>query len=128
MLGLPEAIVLAGAMIAIGMVLSAWILGRSLAAKTVPSQAAMLSFPSFSSLPPEASPVEPSGIPINAHTRLEIGTPLLANWNGLWWRAQVIDLQSDGQVRIHYTGWDSSWDETLPRERLQMDISGSVGG
>lgn len=101
MFALPEAIVLASAMIAVAIVLSAIILGRALMNRPLPSPVTMAALPPMPELPPEAAPVEPSGIPVHANTRLEIGTPLLANWNGLWWRAQVIGLQNDGQVRIH---------------------------
>jgi hypothetical protein len=83
-------------------------------------------FPSLPPLPPEAFPVDPSGIAVEPETRLEVGSMVLANWGGVWWNAEVLGLERDGGVRIHYAGWDSSWDATLPRKQLQIDISRSV--
>src|SRR5262245_7398849 len=129
MFAMPEAIIVASIIIAVGMLLSAWIVARRLSVKSpVPIQSFPMPsvLPSLVPLPPEAFPVEPSGIPVEPETSLEIGTPVLANWNGAWWRAQVIGHERDGRVRIHYVGWDSSWDTTLTRGELQMDISSSV--
>jgi len=129
MFSMPDAIVVASLLIAGGMVLSGWLLSRHRAAKfPAPAQPFPL-LPAMAALPPlsaEALPVEPSGIAVEPETRLEVGAAVLANWNGVWWRAQVIGLERDGRVRIHYAGWDSSWDETVSRGNLQMDISGSV--
>jgi hypothetical protein len=43
-------------------------------------------------------------------------------------RAQVVSVEPDGKVRIHYEGWDARWDETVPRSRLQEEKTGSSGG
>jgi hypothetical protein len=77
-------------------------------------------------LGPECMPVEPSGIPIGPNTRLEVGSPVLANWRGAWWRAQVIGFDQADQVRIHYIGWGDAWDETVQPNVLQVDISESL--
>jgi hypothetical protein len=77
-------------------------------------------------LPPEALPVEPSGIAVGPDTLVKPGAAVLANWQGLWWRAQVLSVGPADSVRIHYVGWDAMWDETVPRSALQVDISESL--
>jgi hypothetical protein len=32
----------------------------------------------------------------------------------------VLAVRDDGKVRVHWTGWDKSWDETVSRSRLRM--------
>jgi len=71
-------------------------------------------------------PVQPSGLPVGPDTPLEVGSPVLANWRGMWWRAQVVALESEDRVRIHYVGWDSRWDETVPRSSLLLDTGDSA--
>ena len=129
MFTMPEAIVVASIVLASGMVLSAWIISRRPPPRSptaAPTRPAPPAFDPRHPRPPEACPVEPSGIPVEPETRLGIGTAVLANWGGTWWRARVIGLERDGRVRIHYVGWGPSWDSTVSRGDLQMDISSSV--
>ena len=67
-------------------------------------------------------PVQPSGHPVGPDTDLQVGTPVLANWHGDWWQAQVLAPEAGGLVRIRYTGWGPSWDESVPHSRLQLDV------
>jgi hypothetical protein len=60
---------------------------------------------------------------ITEGTELKTGDKLLAEWNGTWWAAEVVQVQKDG-VKIHYVGWDKSWDEVAPRSRLRLPITG----
>jgi hypothetical protein len=60
---------------------------------------------------------------VTAETALKVGDRLLIEYHGSWWDAEVLAVQSDGQVRIRYDGFDSSWDETVPRSRLNLDAS-----
>ncbi len=63
-------------------------------------------------------PVPASGITIDDGAVLQPGQGVLVEWGGQWWSGEV--LWADGpQVRIHYLGWESSWDEVVPRSRLQ---------
>jgi hypothetical protein len=131
MLALPEALVIASLILGVALVWSAYLIARVLATKNRPAMPLFPSFPSFPPLPPlppQALPVEPSGIPVGPDTRLEEGTPVLANWRDIWWRARVVALESADRVRIHYEGWDDTWDETVPRSALQIDISESARG
>jgi hypothetical protein len=65
-----------------------------------------------------------NGIPVTAGTPLEKGQRLQAEQEGLWWAAEVMSLRPDGRVKIHYTGWASSWDEVVPRSRLRLESPG----
>lgn len=63
-------------------------------------------------------PVEPTGIEL-ALNDLSHGDSVLVLWNDAWWLGQVTHFEDDGQVGIHYCGWDKSWDEIVPLDRLQ---------
>jgi hypothetical protein len=39
-------------------------------------------------------------------------------WGGKWWAAEILRV-SGSQSLIHYTGWDSSWDEWVPASRIR---------
>jgi hypothetical protein len=67
----------------------------------------------------EGDPIS-SGNPVAASTPLGIGQKVQVQWNGQWWNGEVLAILSDGRVKIHYAGWDSSWDEAVPRSRLQL--------
>lgn len=41
-----------------------------------------------------------------------------------WWVAEVVDKHhSQGRYKIRYPGWDSRWDEWVPRTRLRWAVS-----
>jgi len=67
-------------------------------------------------------PITQTGQAIDAETPLEVGTIVCAEWRGFWWRASVVALEPNGDVRVHYDGWGERWDETVPRSRLQFAI------
>jgi hypothetical protein len=64
------------------------------------------------------------GKPVGARTTLKPGDRVQVEQIGHWWAGEVLSLEQDGHVRVHYTGWDSSWDETVPRSRLRLDAPG----
>lgn len=121
-ISVPDAIVLGSAIIAAAILIGALIVARRSSAAAQP----FLSFPSLPAMPPESLPTESSGVPVTDDTRLERGTPVLALWGNNWWRAEVVSLESNRQVKIHYQGWDASWDEIVPRSRLQLDLRESL--
>jgi hypothetical protein len=44
--------------------------------------------------------------------------PIEVEWGGSWYAAEV--LRVNGRLtQIHYTGYDSSWDEWVPAERIR---------
>jgi hypothetical protein len=67
-------------------------------------------------------PVEPSGVRVELETPLEVGSSVLAFSQARWWRAEVTALEGEEQVRIHFAGWDSSWDESVSKDSLQVDL------
>lgn len=58
--------------------------------------------------------------PVTTSTPLRVGDKVRAEWAGFWWEAEVSELHRDGRVKIHYAGWDDSWDESVPRGRLRL--------
>jgi hypothetical protein len=77
--------------------------------------------------PPPPGPICAGGIEgflqgetVTDKTRLHPGDRLNIEWNGSWWAGEVVAANSDGTVRIHYAGWDSNYDETVGRSRLQL--------
>ena len=119
MLSIPNAILLGSLIIAAAIIVSAWLLRGNTA--VAQSQGFSTAMPIPNPLPAEALPVQPSGIPVGPQTRLQPGMRVLVNWQGSWWRGEVLSVESADRVRIHYVGWDSSWDETVARSALQMD-------
>lgn len=65
------------------------------------------------------APVPQSGRAIGADFPLETGSKVLAEQCGAWWQAVVVSVEADGRATIHYEGWDDTWNETVPRSRLQ---------
>ena len=75
--------------------------------------------------PPPPQPVVPG-------LRLQGGPPAPApaggkaavevEWGGSWWAAEVLQVNGRSSL-IHYTGWDSSWDEWVPADRIRPAAS-----
>ncbi len=62
-----------------------------------------------------------SGKSVSSKTPLKISDVLQVESGGSWWACKIVGLENDGQVKIHYIGWANSWDEIVPRNRLQLD-------
>jgi hypothetical protein len=58
--------------------------------------------------------------PVLANTAVRKGDRLLVEWFGYWWPGEVVQTLDNGQVKIHYSGWDSNWDEVVARDRLRV--------
>ncbi len=44
-----------------------------------------------------------------------------------WWVAEVVDKHtSQGKYKIHYPGWESRWDEWVPRTRLRWAVEANT--
>ena len=63
-------------------------------------------------VPDEPPPGDPIEEPV------EVGALVFAKWGKRWWPAQVVSVSDDG-YRVHYDGWESSWDEYVTVERLR---------
>jgi hypothetical protein len=88
----------------------------------MPETAPMFETPKSS----EGFPVEPSGITVEPETPLEVGSIVLAFSQGRWWRAEVVALEENEMVRIHFPGWDAKWDVSVPRGELQVYLGESL--
>ena len=89
---------------------------------TVPMPMPMFEYPESS----EGHPVEPSGIKVEPETNLEVGSIVLSYSQGRWWRAEVVALEENEMVRIHFPGWDEKWDASVPRGELQVYLGESL--
>jgi hypothetical protein len=61
-----------------------------------------------------------SGRRIDASTPLEVGQIVQVAERSRWYAADVLQVNDNGTVRIHYRGWSDSWDEDVPRSRIQL--------
>lgn len=105
----PQAIVVAAIILAV-----AWIIGKVIErSRTIVQQ---VSIPSF---PEGGAPIQPTGQPVTESTFLEPGMAVQVEWEGSWWSGKVLSVASNGDVKIHYVGWEDSWDEYVPRKRLR---------
>ena len=51
---------------------------------------------------------------------------MLSFSQGRWWRAEVVALESNDDVRLHYLGRDPQGDATVPRHELQAYLGDSI--
>lgn len=62
-----------------------------------------------------AAPGAPATSPAGAY---KAGDKVDVEWNGDWWQGEI--LQVDGsRYKVHYIGWESSWDEWVTTARLR---------
>ena len=78
-------------------------------------------------IPPDPSwdnhngtPVVASGTAVTAADGLTRGDRVFIEQGGSWWRGRVVHVFANNTITVHYVGWDSSFDETVPLSRLQM--------
>jgi hypothetical protein len=96
-------------------------------ARTQPTTSALAAKPSVPGLGPiYADSLDHflMGEPVDATTPLRTGDNVHVLWQGSWWAGEVMTLNLDGSVNIHYKGWDSQWDEVATRDRLQLPARG----
>lgn len=61
-----------------------------------------------------------SGRRIDDATPLEVGQIVQVEDRRRWYAADVLRVNEDGTVRIHYRGWSDTWDGDVPRSRIQL--------
>ena len=49
-----------------------------------------------------------------------VGDAVSVDYRGAWYAATVLAVQPDGRLRIHYDGWDASWDEDVVPSRVKL--------
>ena len=52
---------------------------------------------------------------------LSTGDSAMVEWKGQWYPA-TITSQSDASFRIHYKGYDNSWDEWITPARMRIQV------
>jgi hypothetical protein len=57
-------------------------------------------------------------------TPLSAGQPVQVEWNGSWYEGRIRAVHPDGRVRVHYEGWEDSYDEDVGRERILLRPGG----
>jgi hypothetical protein len=62
----------------------------------------------------------PSGQLAGPDTPLVAGQAIMIEWNGVWYRGSVVALEPGGTVRIHYDGYSTGYDESVPRSRISV--------
>jgi hypothetical protein len=55
----------------------------------------------------------------NAPMPYRIGDQVSVLWQGKWYNATVIEMKPD-LAKIHYDGYDNSWDEWIDRSRIRF--------
>jgi sRNA-binding protein len=64
----------------------------------------------------------PTHVAAQAH---RVGDGVEVSWNGTWYNATVLVVNRDGTFRIHYDGWEASWDENVPPARIRARTGGA---
>jgi hypothetical protein len=54
-----------------------------------------------------------------------VGDRVLVDWEGAEYPASVLVVESPGRFRVHYEGYDSVWDESVPATRIKGRVSGN---
>lgn len=76
--------------------------------------------PADSAAPPEGKAA--AGTPSRL---LAVGDKVRVAWTGGWYDATVLAL-GDGRYRVHYDGWDASWDEWVDASRMRLADGSAV--
>lgn len=74
---------------------------------------------------PPPKPMQSTGRPLTEQDSLAAGADVEVLWGNNWWAGKVLAVEDDGDVRITYVGWDSHWDEAVPRSRLRLPDGGT---
>ncbi len=54
-----------------------------------------------------------------------VGEKLQASWSGGWYDVTILEI-GEGQYKVHYDGWGSSWDEWVAPSRLRRQDGSAV--
>ncbi|MFO0650089.1 MAG: hypothetical protein U0326_27960 [Polyangiales bacterium] len=65
-------------------------------------------------------PSDEHGLLVLDSTPLVGGQAVLIEWGAGYYPGQVIAVNGNGTVRVHYTSYGGMWDEDVPRYRLRL--------
>lgn len=68
----------------------------------------------------DRQPITPTGVAIPPGLLLPVGAAIEVEWNDSWYAATVTAERPDGSVGVTYTGWGSSFDESVDPERVRV--------
>lgn len=73
--------------------------------------------------PPVASqaaiPAAPQTAAQAAKKSFSVDDDVDVEWKGTWYPANVMEVRPQGKYKIHYQGYDNSWDETVGSSRIR---------
>jgi hypothetical protein len=72
----------------------------------------------FRTVSPVAGNPPPLGKAQTSSTAPTVGSKVEILWGGTWYKGSVVEEKGE-QYKVHYDGWDSSWDEWVKKDRLR---------
>ena len=61
---------------------------------------------------------------VSEDAKIKPGDVLRTKWGSSWWALEVLDVQEDGEIKVHWIGWNKVWDGPKPRNVLYMPPKG----
>jgi hypothetical protein len=55
-----------------------------------------------------------------------VGDHVMVDWEGSIYPAYVMEAQGATKFKVHYDGYDTVWDEVVPRDRIRGLVQGQV--
>jgi hypothetical protein len=72
-------------------------------------------------------PLVSGGLALTACKRSPaVGDRVMVEWESNTYPAMVMDALSPTRFKIHYEGYDTVWDEVVPRDRIRGPVEGPV--
>ena len=50
-----------------------------------------------------------------------VGDQVEVEWAGSWYKASILQILTNGRVKVHYIRWSDSWDEVVPLNRVRRE-------
>jgi hypothetical protein len=69
--------------------------------------------------PVAAAPQVAAAQPAKRASTFAVDDDVDVEWKGAWYPASVMEVKAQGKYKIHYQGYDSSWDETVGPSRIR---------
>jgi hypothetical protein len=72
-------------------------------------------------------PIVCGGLALSACGRSPaVGDRVMVEWESNTYPAMVMDVPSPAKFKVHYEGYDTVWDEVVPRSRIRGLVEGPV--